>query len=168
MIFTDPHYGLLEGLGGPGEQELGFRGVYHIPAGQNEPILLVDDFVTPNGLALSPDESKLYVDDTIGGHIRAFDVTDGWGLSGGDVLVELRRDDEEGVPDGMKVDAEGNIYCTGPGGIWICAPDGTVLGRVRMPEVTANLCWGDDDQHTLYITASTGLYRLRCLARGSG
>ncbi len=73
---------------------------------------------------------------------------------------------EQGSPDGMKLDAKGNVYCTGPGGIWICSPNAAVLGRIRMPEVTANLGWGDDDTRTLYITASTSLYRLRCLMGG--
>ena len=168
FFFSDPHYGLMEGLGGPGVQELPFRGVYRVPPGANEPILLLDDFEAPNGLAFSPDETKLYVDDTIRGHLRVFDVGTGWTLSGGDVLVELQSEDEAGAPDGLKVDAQGHIFCTGPGGIWVCAPDGTILGRIHMPEVTANLCWGDADRGTLYMTASTGLYRLRCRTHGAG
>ena len=165
LIFTDPPYGLREGLGGPAEQELSFQGLYCVPPGAREPVLLVDDFETPNGLALSPDESKLYVDDTVGGHIRVFDVGTDWALSGGEVLVELKSDDEDGVPDGLKVDMRGNIYCTGPGGVWVIAPGGTILGRICVPEVAANLCWGDEDRQSIYITASTGLYRLRALKR---
>lgn len=165
ILFTDPHYGLLDGLGGPGEQELPFRGVYRLAPGATEPTLLVDDFVAPNGLALTADESRLYVDDTIHGHIRVFDVRDDWTLAGGEVLVEMQRDDP-GVPDGMKLDSAGRIYCTGPGGIWICSPAGVVLGRIRTPEVAANLAWGDADGHTLYITASTSVYRLRCQVSG--
>ncbi|MGH8875455.1 MAG: SMP-30/gluconolactonase/LRE family protein, partial [Acidimicrobiia bacterium] len=72
----------------------------------------------------------------------------------------------EGVPDGMKLDEEGNIYCTGPGGVWICSPTGTVLGRIRTPEVAANLAWGDPDARSMYITASTSLFRIRCQAAG--
>jgi gluconolactonase len=164
ILFTDPHYGLLEGLGGPAEAELSFRGVYRIPPGASEPTLLVDDFAAPNGLALSPDERRLYVDDTIRGHIRVFDVQQDWTLTGGEVLAELGVDDT-GVPDGMKVDRAGNLYCTGPGGIWLCAPSGTILGRIRTPEVAANVGWGDDG-NTLYIAASTTLYRLRCRIGG--
>ena len=167
IFFTDPHYGLLEGLGGPAEQELTFRGVYRVPPRAHKAILLADDFETPNGLALSPDESKLYVDDTERGQVRVFDVGAGWALSGGDVLVEIKREGDE-APDGLKVDARGHIYCTGPGGVWVCAPNGNVLGRIRMPEATANLCWGEEDRGALYITASSGLYRLRCRTRGSG
>jgi gluconolactonase len=78
------------------------------------------------------------------------------------VLAELKpRGDERGVTDGMKVDSEGNIYCTGPGGVWIVSDAGRALGRILMPEVTANLAWGDDDWRTLYLTGSTSLYRLR-------
>jgi gluconolactonase len=166
ILFTDPHYGLMDGLGGPGEQELTFRGVYRIAPRAKEPTLLIDDFTAPNGLALTADGRRLYVDDTIQGHIRAFDVGDNWTLTGGAVLVELRGE-EPGAPDGMKLDSEGRLYCTGPGGIWLCSPSGVVLGRIRMPEVTANLAWGDADGCSLYMTASTGLYRLRCQIGGS-
>jgi gluconolactonase len=159
IIFTDPHYGLGEGFGGPAEQALPHRGVYRVPPGGEEPELLVDDFQGPNGLALAPSGDRLYVDDTERAHIRVFDVDDQWRLTGGDVLVELEGEGD-GVLDGLKVDESGTIYCTGPGGIFICSPTGTVLGRIRIPEVAANLAWGDDDARTLYITASEKLYRL--------
>ncbi len=165
IVFTDPHYGLTEGFGGPGEQELPFRGVYRVPYGSEEPELMVDDFQGPNGLALSPDETKLYVDDSELGHVRVFDVGEDWSLSGGEVLVKLPNQGE-GVPDGLKVDVAGNIYCTGPGGVWICSPDGSLLGLIRFDEVAANLAWGDDDAGSMYITASTSLYRLRCRTKG--
>ena len=165
IIFTDPPFGLMKGLGGPAEQELPFNGVYRVAPGAKDPVLLVDDFEAPNGLALNPDESKLYIDDTVCGHIRVFDVGPDWKLSGGDVLVELKGDGM-GRPDGMKIDSHGNIFCTGPGGIWICSPNATILGRIRMPEHTANLNWGDSDERSLYITASTSLYRLRCRTVG--
>jgi gluconolactonase len=80
------------------------------------------------------------------------------------VLVELPEEGD--VPDGLKLDEEGNIFTTGPGGIWLCNPEGKILGHLPMPEVTANLAWGDQDARTLYLTASTGLYRLRCRATG--
>ena len=166
IIFTDPHYGLEEGLGGPAEQEQPHRGVYRLIPGQ-EPVLLTDLLDAPNGLALSPDESILYVDDSIHQHIRVFRVNSDWTLSGGDVLVELKpKEGQEGNPDGLKLDADGHIFCTGPNGIWVLNPDGAVLARINMPEVTANLNWGDDDAQTLYITASTGLYKLRMLTHG--
>jgi gluconolactonase len=165
ILFTDPHYGLLEGQGGPATQELAFRGVYRLAPGSSELNLLVSDFEAPNGLALSLDEKRLYVDDSIRGHIRVFDVNDDWTLSGGTIFAELARD-AAGDPDGMKLDDLGNIFCTGPGGIWIYSPDGVLLGRILMPEVTANVNWGDDDSRSLYITASTSLYRLRCKTGG--
>jgi gluconolactonase len=166
VIFTDPHYGLEEGLGGPAEQEQPHRGVYRLIPGQ-DPVLLTDILDAPNGLALSPDERILYVDDSIHQHIRAFRVHNDWTLSGGDVLVELKpRDGQEGNPDGMKLDADGHIFCTGPDGVWVLNANGAILAHVHMPEVTANLNWGDDDARTLYLTASTGLYKLRTLTHG--
>jgi gluconolactonase len=165
VLFTDPHYGLLEGLGGPAEQELAFKGVYRLAPNSSELSLLVSDFDAPNGLALSIDEKRLYVDDSIRSHIRVFDVNEDWTLSGGAVFAELSRDGL-GDPDGMKLDYHGNIFCAGPGGIWIFSPSGVKLGRLLMPEVTANLNWGDDDACSLYITASSSVYRLRCMSGG--
>jgi gluconolactonase len=165
ILFTDPPYGLREGLGGPAERELDFCGVYRLAPGSDELTLLVDDFETPNGLALTMDERRLYVDDTVRGHIRVFDVNEDWRLSGGEIFAELTGN-EPGAPDGMKLDVEDNIYCTGPGGVWIYTPDGVLLGRIRMPEVTANLNWGGEDGRSLYLTATTSLYRIRCLVGG--
>ncbi len=163
VLFTDPCYGLREGLGGPGERELTFQGVYRIAPGSSEITLLVDDFETPNGLALTPDERHLYIIDSIPKHIRRFEVHEGWRLSGGDVLVELSGDGE-GKPDGMKLDGEGRIFSTGPGGVWICSSDGDILGRIRVPEKTSNLAWGEcgEGYGTLFITASTSVYSVRC------
>jgi gluconolactonase len=165
ILFTDPPYGLREGQGGPAERELDFCGVYRLAPGSDEPILLVDDFETPNGLALNGDESRLFIDDTVRGHIRVFDVEENWQLSGGGVFAEL-SDDAPGVPDGMKLDVEDNVYCTGPGGVWVYSPAGDLLGRINMPEITANLNWGDEEGRSLYLTATTSLYRIRCRTRG--
>jgi gluconolactonase len=165
LVFTDPHYGLGEGFGGPAEQEQPVRGVYRIRPGGGEPELLAADFSGPNGLGLSPDGRTLYVGDTEEFHIRAFAVAPDWTLSGGDVLVDLPREGD-GVPDGLKLDLAGNLYATGAGGIWICSPAGELLGQIPVPEVAANLAWGDADARTLYVTASTGLYRARCKTTG--
>lgn len=158
IYFTDPPYGLPNQSEG---KELPFNGVYRIdPNGQLQ--LLVDDFERPNGLAFSPDERTLYIDDSARGHIRAFEVAADGTLGRGRVWAELKAGaSERGVPDGMKVDVEGNVYCTGPGGIWIFDPSSRFLGRIVLPEIPANLAWGDADWRTLYVTAQTSLYRLR-------
>jgi gluconolactonase len=163
IFFTDPPYGLPGRTEG---KELPHNGVYQVePSGRIN--LLVDDFELPNGLTFSPDERTLYVDDSARFHIRAFDVASDGTLSRDRVLAELKPGaGERGVPDGMKVDQAGHLYCTGPGGIWIFDWNGRFLGRIGMPEVTANLAWGDADWRTLYITATTSLYRLRMLVPG--
>lgn len=166
LIFTDPAYGLTKvEEGGGGEREIPFQGVYHVPPGSKTAELLVDDFVGPNGLALSPEEDRLYVADTERSHIRSFGIEAGWALSGGEVLVGIPSEGDE-VPDGMKVDVQGNIYCTGKGGVWVCSPEGKMLAHIDVPENTANLAWGDNDARTLYLTADSGLYRIRCRNAG--
>jgi gluconolactonase len=132
-------------------KELTFNGVYQI-APDGELVLLMDDCKMPNGLAFSPDESILYVNDTRERHIRAFDVNPDGTVSSGRVFIKMEGD-EPGSPDGMKVDKEGNVYCTGPGGIWVISPDGKALGSIKVPEMASNFAWGDSDWKTLYITA---------------
>ncbi|MGB9596948.1 MAG: SMP-30/gluconolactonase/LRE family protein, partial [Candidatus Poribacteria bacterium] len=122
--------------------------------------LLIDDFDRPNGLAFSPDESLLYIDDTERVHVRIFEVKSDGTIANGRIFADL-KDDAEGNVDGMKVDSEGNIYVTGPGGISIFDPSGKKLGIIEMPEVSANLAWGEADWKTLFITASTSVYRIR-------
>jgi gluconolactonase len=167
IYFTDPPYAVSVGVVRepgwwskqvPGKQ-LPFNGVYRL-ATDGTLTLLADDFALPNGLAFSPDEKVLYVDDSERHHIRAFDVLEDGGLGSGRVLLEMLSSDP-GVPDGMKVDAMGNIFCTGPGGIWVCRASGELLGRVILPELPANLAWGGDDWCTLFVTARTSVYRLR-------
>ena len=155
VYFTDPPYGLRNQSEG---REIPFNGVYKLsPSGDLEALLT--DFERPNGLAFSPDESVLYVDDTFRHHIRSFPVRTDGTLGEGRVFAELRGV-EPGGPDGMKVDVEGNIWCTGSGGIWVFDASGRKLGRVVFPELPANLAWGGSDWRTLYVTARTGLYRL--------
>src|SRR5579859_6137305 len=158
IFFTDPPYGLPYHTEG---KELPYNGVYRVDR-DGKINLLVDDFERPNGLAFSPDESHLYVDDSQLGHIRRFDVAADGSISGGRVWAELRAGPGEGgVPDGMKIDREGRVYCTGPAGVWIFEPGGRFIGRILTPEVPANLAWGDSDWSTLYITAHSSVYRLR-------
>jgi gluconolactonase len=161
VYFTDPFY--LSGNPPPPE-ELDFKGFFSVtPDGELH--LLADDYIFPNGLAFSPDESVLYVNDTRNRHIRAYEVNDDGSIGNERILIEMKGE-EPGAPDGMKVDREGTIYCTGPGGIWIISPDGSHLGTINFPEIPANLCWGDKDWKTLYVTARTSVYRLRLLATG--
>ncbi|MBN1139569.1 MAG: SMP-30/gluconolactonase/LRE family protein [Anaerolineae bacterium] len=163
IYFTDPPYGLPQQKVG---KELSYNGLYRLdPDGTLH--LLDDSFERPNGLAFSPDEKTLYVDDSQRMHIRAFDVQADGSLANGRVFAELKEAGKDGVPDGMKVDVQGNVFCTGPGGVWVFSPQGVLLGKIEPPEVPANLAWGDADGKTLYITARTGLYRVRVKTGGA-
>ena len=164
IYFTDPPYGLTAEFGVLGTQELPFQGVYRLST-DGKLTLLVDDFEKPNGLAFTPDEKLLYIDDTDRVHVRVFDVKPDGTIANSRVFADLKGD-EPGNVDGMKVDSEGNVYVTGPGGVSVFDPKGNKLGRIDMPEVSANLAWGDDDWQTLYITASTSIYRIRTLVKG--
>jgi gluconolactonase len=169
ILFSDPTYGRMPVFGLEREQELNFQGVYRIPAGGGDLELLVDDFEQPNGLCFSPDESLLYVNDTARAHIRVFDVGPGHQLSNGRVLAEGIGDGviEHGVVDGMKIDELGNVYVTGPEGVWVFGSDGEHLGVIKVPEGTGNVNWGDEDWRSLYIAASSSIYRVRMQVGGN-
>lgn len=152
IYFTDPPYGIKKE-----EEELGFYGIYRWEENGNL-TLLNKEMVRPNGIAFSPDEKKLYVSDSEKLHIQVFDVKPDGTLSKGRVFAELPG--EKGVPDGMKVDVKGNIYCTGSGGVWIFSPTGKVLDKINVPENATNLAWGNKDYKTLYITAGNSVYRI--------
>jgi gluconolactonase len=160
VYFTDPPYGIKKE-----QEELGFYGVYRL-APNGTLTLLVKDFVRPNGLAFSPDEKKLYVNDSEKGHIRVFDVSGDGTLANGRIFAELKDSSKAGVPDGMKVDVRGNVYSTGAGGVWVFSPAGNLLGKIEVPETSANLAWGDRDSKTLYITANKSVYRIRLNVAG--
>ena len=175
IYFTDPPYAVQPSTPGvprpagwwttpiPGK-ELPFHGVYRItPDGTLH--LLVDDFALPNGLAFSHDESVLYVDDSAHKHIRAFAVRPDGTLTSSRVLLDMASEDP-GVPDGLKVDRQGNVFCTGPGGVCVCRPDGALLGRIVLPELPANLAWGEDGS-ALFLTARASVYRLQTKTRGA-
>jgi gluconolactonase len=175
IYFTDPPYGVEPGIRGgsrpagwwtkpiPGKEQSS-NGVYRLaPDGTLH--LVADDFTLPNGLAFSPDESLLYIDDSAQKHIRAFEVRPDGTLVNGRTLLDMASEDP-GVPDGLKVDLAGNVFCTGPGGIWVCRADGTLLGRIVLPELPANLAWGEDGS-VLFITARTSVYRLPTRTRGA-
>jgi len=158
IYFTDPWTSPL-----PAEEwDLPFSGVYRVTPDLGTLTLLIDDFIVPNGLAFSPDESLLYINDSRRGHIRVFEVQPNGTLAKHTdrVFVDLHGA-EPGVPDGMKVDVEGNVYCGGAGGLWIMDPQGKKLGRIVHGEpATTNLAFGGDDWKTLYFTSRN---RLGCV-----
>ncbi len=160
IYFTDPTYGRMDVFGLLREQDLDFQGVYRIDPNSGDLSLLANDFQQPNGLTFSLDEQQLFVNDTDAGHIRVFDVAEDGSISGGEVWA-VPKGAGDGGCDGMKIDSEGNLYCTGPGGLHVYASDATCLGVIEVPEVAANFTWGDDDLQAVYITASTSLYRTR-------
>ena len=165
LFFSDPNMGRGPSHGVPRQQQLAFQGVYRLDPSTLDLTLLVDDFVKPNGLCFSNDEKRLFIDDSEHNHIRVFDVETDGSLHNGRLWAELSRFGK-GVADGMKIDLAGNIYCCGPGGLHIFDANAHYLGIVLMPEQTANLAWGDDDLNSLYITASTSVYRIRTLVSG--
>ena len=155
IYFTDP----WTSPAAPEQWDLTVAGVYRITPDLGTLSLLVGDFVLPNGLAFSPDESILYINDTRRGHIRAFDLLPNGTLARHTdrVFADLRGP-EPGVPDGMKVDVEGNVYCGGAGGIWVLDRTGKKLGRiVHGAPATTNLAFGGDDWRTLYFTSRNHL-----------
>ncbi|MDP2895704.1 MAG: SMP-30/gluconolactonase/LRE family protein [bacterium] len=150
IYFTDPPYGIS-----PGQQELPYNGVFFITQPKNELVLLASDFDRPNGLAFSPDESKLYIADTSRGHIRVFDVQPDGTLQGGAVFVQVSS------PDGMKVDAKGRLYVASSAGMRVFTAAGETFGTIALAEQPSNCCFGDADGKSLFVTARTSLYRVR-------
>jgi gluconolactonase len=161
IYFTDPTLDLVKGE----KQEVPFQGVYRLDD-KGRVRLLTKGLSQPNGLAFSPDGKRFYVDDSEQRNIRVYDVGRDGNLSNGRIFGEEPGGPHEGVPDGIKVDQNGNIFVTGPKGIWVWDPQGHHLGTIVMPEQPANLVWGDKDYRTLYITATTSVYRLPTRARG--
>jgi gluconolactonase len=151
----------MPGFGVERPRQLGWQGVFRIPAGGGEPQLLVDRymFTQPNGLCFSPDESVLYINDTEQVNIRVFDVRPDGTLANGRIFASGIKDSvKPGVPDGMKCDADGNVWVTAPGGVWVYAPNGNLLGKIAIPELPANLAWGGPDWRTLFVCATTSVY----------
>jgi len=165
LYFTDPPYGFVKQDEDP-NKELPFNGIFRLNDGRLE--LLHKDMTRPNGLAFSPDEKYLYVanSDAKRRVWMRFRVTPDGGLADGEVFYDVTADPARGAPDGMKLDRRGNLYCTGPGGIWVFSPAGRHLGTIHFPEVPANCHWGDEDARTLYVTARTSLYRIRLSVEG--
>ncbi len=168
IYFTDPpglYRNFPEGAGAP-KQELDFNGLYRISAA-GELQLLARDIPFPNGLAFSPDEKKLYVSNTRPQkNWMVYDVKPDGGIANGRVFLDMTKEPGEGVPDGMKIDEEGNLYATGPGGILVISPKGKHLGTIQPPEIPSNCAFGDADGQTLFITARTSVYRIRLKVPG--
>ena len=164
LYFTDPTIGRIAGFGGPREPELDVRGVYRIDS-DGALRRVADDFGQPNGLCFSRDGDCLFVNDTERMHIRACSVAADGALGGG-VLWARLTGTGRGAPDGMKVDAAGNVWCCGPAGIHVFDPKGQFLGLIPTPEMANNFTWGGDDGRTLFVCALTSLYRLPVLVRG--
>jgi gluconolactonase len=143
--------------------ELDVAGVYRVSPDLKEINMVVRDFANPNGLTFSPDESILYVNDSNRHrkHIRAYDVEGNGMIDFGSerLFCDMRGDDRPGAPDGMKVDVEGNVYCTGPGGIWVINPDGEHIGTIQTRAI--NMAWGGDDWTTLFFTGPNTLNRIQ-------
>ncbi len=172
LYFTDPPYGLETQSDQDPKKELRFNGVYRVrhalqhkagaPPDHAALELLVRDLPRPNGIAFSPDEKYLYVNNSEPKKLwMRYALEANGSLGAGTVFYDATSDTAPGAPDGMKVDQRGNVYSAGPGGVWIFSPEGKHLGTIRMPERTGNLNWGDADGKTLYITASTSVYRVR-------
>lgn len=160
LWFTDP--GLRVPLA---ERELPYAGVYRIAA--DGVVTLMADCEYPNGLAFSPDERMLYVANTRWtAYIHAFELDAAGKVLRRRIFADMSSDEPDGVPDGMKVDVEGRVYCTGPGGTWVFAADGRRLGIIRTPEIPANLAFGGPDLKTLFFTARTSIYTLRVTTPG--
>jgi len=165
IYFTDPTLDLVEGE----KQEIAFQGVYRLGVtGSDKGVLrlLTKELTQPNGLAFSPDGKRFYVDDSEQRNIRVYDVASDGSLANGRIFGEEPGGKHEGVPDGIKVDKNGNLFVTGPKGIWVWDAKGNHLGTIAMPEQPANLTWGDKDYTTLYITATTSVYRLKMKTQG--
>jgi len=160
LYFTDPPYGLAK-LDHDPAKELSFNGVFRLANGKLQ--LLIRDLTRPNGIAFSPDQKTLYVansDDKRKVWMR-YDVADDGTLKNGRVFYDVTAEKEDGLPDGMKLDSSGNLYCTGPGGVWIMSPQGRHLGTLIIPEQTSNFGFGDPDGRAIFFAARTGLYRVR-------
>ena len=164
IYFSDPWYGRMPVYGVERPRQLGFQGVYRVPPGGGAPELMVERYMfdQPNGLCFSPDEQRLYVNDTVQALIRVFNVSSYGSLMNGRVFGSgLVSEREPGLPDGMKCNSRGNVWCTAPGGVWVYAPSGELIGKVRVPELVANLAWGGPDLHTLYMCATHSVYSVK-------
>jgi len=176
LYFTDPPYGLETQSDRDPKKELKVNGVYRIKGARDHRAgappdaaalqLLIQDLPRPNGIAFSPDESVLYVSDSDKKIWMRYRVKSDGTVTDGKVLLEASSAPGPGGPDGIKVDKEGNVWGAGSGGVWVISPAGKHLGTIHVPERVGNLAWGDADGKTLYITASTSVYKVRANVAG--
>jgi gluconolactonase len=166
LYFTDPPYGLTQQDDDPAK-ELDFNGVFRLSPDEKTLEVVVKNQTRPNGIGFAPDEKTLYVSnsDPDKKQWMAYDVKPDGTFENGRVFYDVTSETAEGLPDGFKLDKRGNLFCSGPGGVWIFSPDGKHLGTIQPEEVPANVAWGDDGK-SLYMTARTGLYRIRLIAEG--
>ena len=177
LYFTDPPYGLPTQSDNDPAKELPMNGVYRVPAARQQKPgtqpdreklqLVIKDLGRPNGIAFSPDEKFLYIAESGRKVWLRYRVQPDGSVIDGAVFLDPTSDKTPGVPDGMRVDEKGNIYSSGPGGVWVISPAGKHLGTIKIPEVVSNVAWGDKDRKTLYITASTSVYRIRAKIPGA-
>jgi gluconolactonase len=158
IYFTDS-YGGLRGKENDPSKELDFNGIFMWKDGKVS--LAIKDISTPNGLAFSPDERYLYANGSGNRYVRRYDVQPDDTLTNSRLLIDMNSDPAPGITDGMKVDTQGNIYESGPGGIWILTPDGKHIGTILTSELVANVAFGDADNKTLYVAARTTVYKIR-------
>jgi len=165
LYFTDPPFGLPKFFDDP-RKGLPWSGVFRVAAGKVQ--LVAKDLAGPNGLAFSPDERFLYVDnwDVKKKVVMRYPLRSDGTLGGGELFYDMTAVAGEIALDGLKVDQLGNVYVSGPGGVWVISPLGKHLGTIQAPELPANFAWGDDDGKTLYMTARTSLYRIRLNVAG--
>src|SRR6266550_4688915 len=171
LYFTDPPYGLPTQSDTDPSKELQVNGVYRIPAARQQKPgspperdklqLVIKDLPRPNGIALSPNEKFLYIADSGKKIWMRYRMQPDGSVSDGALFLDSSSDPAAGSPDGIRVDRKGNVYGSGPGGVWIISPEGKHLGTIKIPERVSNVAWGDKDGKTLYITASTSLYRIK-------
>lgn len=167
LYFTDPPFGLPKFFDDP-RKELPYSGVFRVSPDGKDVRLLTTDLKGPNGLAFSPDEKYFYVDDWDESKkiVMRYEVSGDGSLSHGRLFFDMTSAVGEDALDGLKVDQKGNLYVSGPGGLWIISPEGKHLGTIVGPEHPHNFAWGDDDGKTLYLCARTGLYRIRLKIAG--
>jgi len=163
IYFTDGYGGLRHTVDDP-RKELDFNGVYMLKDGKVS--LVIKDIPNTNGLAFSPDQKILYANGSRDRYVKRYDVLPDDTLTNGQMLIDMNSDPAKGITDGLRVDTKGNLWETGPGGVWVVTPEGKHLGTIALPELGANVEFGDADRKTLYIAARTSIYKIRTNVAG--